>query len=341
MGFFVAMEHILYRIVCDRLYYKVKGYKLIIKYPNIKVRYHAACLYEKIYHKSIKRGLLKTEDIKQFLYPNGLLTQDDDEILKVAPKHIDYFKKELYYNNGNATKVEQLKKYLNTARESLAKSQGKLHRFDYITAEGVANFAKWQFIIEHSVFYKNKRWKWKDGTVNDALNYYYDNIIDDNIIRLLSHTPPFDGIWSTGRVFDQLGFNLTLDQQKLIGWAKLYDNINESLERPPQRVIDDDDILDGWLLVQREKREQDDNKRRADELIKNPKIANADEIFIMPTLLSPKEVQDLNNPMSKMIIKQRLDQIKRAGGELREQDLEDVQRKLMMQQTHALRGKYA
>lgn len=332
-------EKILYRICCNVLYYKTCGKKLEIRYPTKKVRYHSCEIYEKVYNKSLKRGLITEATLKQFLYPNGLFTKEDDDILVIAPKHIEYFKEQLYLNNGNSKQVEQLKQYLNVAKKSFLDTLAKLHSFDYITAEGVANFAKWQFIIQYSTYYKNKRWDWSAGNIYHALNYYYENLIDDDNIREISHTTPFDVIWSCGNPF-KCDMDLTLDQQKLIGWAKLYDNIQESSEPPSKRVIEDDDFLDGWLIVQRKKREQSDNENTAKTLLTNPKIANADEVFILPTLMDPSEVQSLNSPRAKQIIKQRINQINQAGGEIKEQQLQDVQQKLQMQLVQAERGRF-
>lgn len=335
-------EKILYRISRNVLYYKVGKKRLEIRYPTQKIRYNACEIYDKIYDKSVnKYGLIKEAELKQFLYPNGLFTKEDDDILEIAPKHIEYFKKQLYLNNGSSNQVQQLRQYLKVAKNSFLDTITKLHSYDYITAEGVANFAKWQFIVQYSTFYRGKKWDWSSGSIYAALNFYYENIIDDDTIREISHTPPFDVIWGTGRPFNKTGIDLTLDQQKLIGWAKLYDNIQDSSEPPPKRVIEDDDFLDGWLIIQREKREQQDIETVAKNLLTNPKIANSDEVYIMPKLMNPKEVQSLNSPFAKNIIKQRISQINRAGGELKEQQLQDVQQKLSIQQVQAERGRYA
>ena len=40
----------------------------------------------------------------------------------------------------------------------------------------------------------------------------------------------------------------------------MYDNVYESHERPNDKIIEDDDCLDGWFIVQRRKHEKDKNE---------------------------------------------------------------------------------
>ena len=100
-------------------------------------------------------------------------------------------------------------------------------------------------------------------------------------------------------------------------------------------------MLDGWLIIQREKREQEERENTAKNLSSNSKINNADEVFIMADKMKPSDVYELNSGLGKHIIKSRINQIKQAGGELKEQELADIKQKLSMQQTELLRGHYA
>ena len=43
----------------------------------------------------------------------------------------------------------------------------------------------------------------------------------------------------------------------------MYDNIQESLDYPSEDVVEDDDMLDGWLIIQKQKR---DKERAVSEL---------------------------------------------------------------------------
>jgi hypothetical protein len=45
----------------------------------------------------------------------------------------------------------------------------------------------------------------------------------------------------------------TVSQRLFAYWCGFYDNIYESYERPPERIIDDDELLNIWLEKQGEK----------------------------------------------------------------------------------------
>ena len=44
----------------------------------------------------------------------------------------------------------------------------------------------------------------------------------------------------------------------------MYDNIQESMDCPTEDVINDDDMLDGWFIVQNRKREKDKKEKDVD-----------------------------------------------------------------------------
>jgi hypothetical protein len=329
-------EYLLYRITLGYIKYKTHGLTLIIKDPSPEVRLRSCEIYEEVYNKSVKNNLLLEKDIKQFLFKYNLWTGEDDKQIDILPKHIDYFKKQLYQNKDSTKQIETLKKYLNHARNVYSETINKLHRYDYVTCEGIANFSKWQYMIEKSVYYKGKRWNWNKGSINEALNYYYSNLIEEEDIREIARTQPFDTIFSLGNnVFGKSPIKLTLEQQRLLGWARLYANISKSPDCPPRFVVEDDDMFDGWLLIQKEKRELENSKEKGSGLIKNKKISNSDEVYIFSSLADKEAVSSLNDQYSKMIIKNRLNQVRKSGGELHEQDLADVQQKYLIQANQA------
>jgi len=96
----------------------------------------------------------------------------------------------------------------------------------------------------------------------------------------------------------------------------MYDNVHESSESPHEKVIEDDDCLDGWFIAQRRKYEKDKKQREIDDMISNPKIANSQEVFVMAG--DGKEAEDiygLNNPVVQSTIKNRQNVINDADGE--------------------------
>jgi hypothetical protein len=93
----------------------------------------------------------------------------------------------------------------------------------------------------------------------------------------------------------------------------MYDNIQESTDCPPESVIKDDDMLDGWFIIQRQNQE---SERTREELEKrtNSKIANSDEILLMANSeKEASEIHGMNSFHSETVRKQRLATVRQKG----------------------------
>ena len=120
---------------------------------------------------------------------------------------------------------------------------------------------------------------------------------------------------------------MSVDQKTLITYSSMYDNVYESMDCPSDSVIDDDDALDGWFIVQRKKREQQTKEAGMDD-ITGADMGNANEIFVMTD--DAKSVYELNDPISKGIVKSRREQVEEQG-EVKYQNFGDVKREIQMQ----------
>jgi hypothetical protein len=180
---------------------------------------------------------------------------------------------------------------------------------------------------------------WTNIDINKALTAYYsDAILSSSIIRFLSRSLPWTNQWpclkTNGKIFDSAF--LDVNQQRLISWSMFYDSVYESLECPTDDVIQDDDMLDGWTILQRKKRDSDRNKNRVESSISdNPKINNADDVFVVvDTYEDAKKVDSLNPSHTAIVKRNRLSQIKKEGT-VPEAKLHDVRRDLIMELNQA------
>jgi hypothetical protein len=154
-----------------------------------------------------------------------------------------------------------------------------------------------------------------------------------NTIRLLSKADSWRSIWHSAKgsvgVFGVPAVSLSDEQRSLVSWSRLYDNIAESGEKPDKTVMDDDDLLDGWLIIQHKKGHGDGG---ANEELQN-KHPGAHEVFIpVENQEDARRLENFNNPMGKMIKRQRSALIQKHGGVL-EQDMPDSQMNMRMSAT--------
>jgi hypothetical protein len=111
----------------------------------------------------------------------------------------------------------------------------------------------------------------------------------------------------------------------------MYDNIQESMECPTEEVIADDDMLDGWFILQKRKQKSEKAKSELESKTSNQKIANSDEIMIMTDSAKEAEnIHGMNSFGSEMIRQQRLNTVKRLGNAT---DLDFQDKKIEVQAT--------
>ena len=111
----------------------------------------------------------------------------------------------------------------------------------------------------------------------------------------------------------------------------MYDNIQESVDCPPKEIIEDDDMLDGLFIIQGKKREKEKLEQELDNQITNNKIKGSEEVFLMVNPEDKKQLERINNlndPHSNMIKKQRMEVIKNSNDVIEHHKLPDQHLKL-------------
>ena len=116
----------------------------------------------------------------------------------------------------------------------------------------------------------------------------------------------------------------------------MYDNVYENTDSPDDDVIQDDDCLDGWFIVQRRKYETEKTRRETEDLLGNSKIANSQEVFIMaPDQEAANKLYDLNDPVARSVVRSRQHQKDQHEGQLDFREFTDVKQDIAMAQRQA------
>jgi hypothetical protein len=206
------------------------------------------------------------------------------------------------------------------------------------TLEGYALSVKNEFIICNTLYKNNKR-VFNNTLSNNQGSYTYFNDLVNEINKNTISVAQFKElarhqIWKSywycnkNNVFHDSVINITDDQRTLINISRMYDSVYEHQECPSDKIIEDDDMLDGWMIVQRRKSEQAKNTKKVDDL--NPKLKNAQEVFLMANNEeSYEEIMSLNSQEGVRRIKEKIGFINSQGGPVADVDLPDVQRDLL------------
>lgn len=336
-------EYNISKIICGYEVCELREETIFVYEPSYLDRIKAYKIYKEAVAIAAELESLSDEEMVKYMMSVGLWDKLRQTELDGIPMKLEALKIEYYNSYLLFQKREHIKKVIERTKTKFVELSHELDKFKHNTIEGYATAAKNRYLVCMGARFPSGEKVWNDITfhlesekvVDDLLSQYYGNRVGDELIRELSKTEPWRSIWSAGKmqgsIFDGSAAGLSSAQKALICWSKIYDSIRESSDCPPDEVIDDNDMIDGWLLVQ--------NREHAAERIrkitggdKNDKFGKADETFIM--VQNPEDVariESLNVGDAKIRKAQRMAALTAAGGKMREQDMPDSQMRLREQ----------
>ena len=335
------------RIITGFFRCKIDGKVFLLKQPDRHTRHISQEIYIDELREAELQGLYNEEELKNFLYQNNIWSDKKESDLKQLLKDIEEYKVKLFQSYFKSEEKKTLKKLLSIAKNKFNEMYLEKSSYNHISAIGVATMAKIRYLVGKSLTYENgdRVWEnddfWKSGDplLENATNVHTENKISDSDFREIARTEPWRTIWACRKcereLFGVPAVDLTEEQKTLVIWSSMYDSIYEHHQSPSQDVINDDDMTDGWLILQNRQRDKDKRKLEADDLLSNEKIKNSGEIFLIAeTKEDAEKVNDLNDQSAKMIKKQRLDYLNKHG-EVDEANMPDTKMDIQMQANRA------
>tara|TARA_R110000744_G_scaffold104065_2_gene199318 strand:- start:134 stop:1180 length:1047 start_codon:yes stop_codon:yes gene_type:complete len=313
-----------------------EGICLRIEHLRVHQNYIAQDIYSSAYDKAVEENLYFDEEVVEWMKEQGFWSDTDDKRLEKIPIDIDDTKVSMFEAQFNKSKQDSLRIFLRKAEEQLFRTLQKRHRYDHLTCSGYANYARLNWMIENCTYYEDgKPYDFVHKSISEVLAEWQSSGITESEYRELAKEEPWRGIWSAskngGVLFDRMVCEYTTQQKTLMAWTRMYDAISESPNAPGESVVEDDDLVDGWLIKQRRDKEVADGQKGTEQLFSD-KVANSGEIFIVTG--SEKDdverVNKLNDPISKQAKKSRFSVLK-EGGTIDEANLPDVRQDLKMQ----------
>jgi hypothetical protein len=269
----------------------------------------------------IARGedFMTEKEMIVWLKERDLWSDEEEDKIESIQKELEKLKMEIFNARSNVKLREQLRLYIRAAEKALAKLAEKKQDNFTNTCEGIALQDKAAEIFKRCCFVEGKPLDFETVDQHGLFHKYNSQILSDKQTRELARNEPWRSLFI---LKDELqlfsnkdGRHLSLDQKGILIWSRMYDNVQESMECPTEEVINDDDMLDGWFLIQRKKAEAEKAKSELEERTQNSKIMEADEVFVFTD--SRKEVdtiESMNSLSSTMIKKERLATIRGKGG---------------------------
>jgi hypothetical protein len=298
----------------------VKVDDILIMPPTIEDKVIASEKYIEVYNECLADGVMTEDDIENWMVESKIWTPQEQKQLDTALEDINKLKKEMFNNHANTQMVEQIRKYLRKAETFRNKQYQQKSLYEQNTAEGLAKSEEMMSILKNTTFYKGEKLDDSLGFVmQSASQIWSDHLLTEKQIRELARNAPWVNLWTIkdsvkNSLFYHSDRELTNNQHALVVWSQTYDNIQESTDCPVDYVIADDDMLDGWFLIQSEKSTQMKTEKDFEENTKSDKIKNSGEVYVMSQNKEhSKRIDGMNSAHGKAIKGQRFGMVNKKG----------------------------
>jgi len=312
-------EFLVFRIRSGVYKLPYNGFNIKILTPTIEDEFESCEVYDRSYYEAMNDDIMTHEECVEWMMEDELWTYEEDLKIKQIIEEIENLKVNVYkkYNNGRLRESARI--YLRAAENGLKKLENKKNSYYGNTCEGIAQLDKSMFLLEACSYVGGEKIDPDSVELNDLLNKYYSLILKEADSREIARSEPWRSIWTlretnTFKLFSNIKRELSIDQKNLLIWSRMYDNIQESMDCPSNKVIEDDDALDGWFIEQRRKNEREKAVGVIEDSIQNDKIKNSQEVLVFAdNKTDAQTIHEMNSPNSKVIKKERQETIKEKG----------------------------
>jgi len=301
-------------------------------------------IYQESYDECLLNGIMTNDETSHWLNAEGLWTEQQEQNLKESQDNIENIKLEMFKNALNKPKVDSLRKQLRGIEKAIIKASSYKNSLFQNTCETNAEYEQRTWLILQSVKIKTKTFTIEDH-INTIYNIFQQNLLEDKDIRELARKEPWHSFWTVadkGKISLFKKYkdrDLTYNQKNLLLWSQTYDNIQESIDCPDRDIIDDDDLLDGWFILQSRERQNEKKKKLLDTSIGNAKIQNSSEVFVVGQSKEQiEDIQKLNNSKNKALLNQRISKLDQRNS-VDFYDFEDKKLEVIQEAQRAQRGK--
>lgn len=285
------------------------------------------------YDDALIDGVWTQKDAEDHLISIGYLSKTNGEDIKEIEKNIENMKADYFNHFYNST----TRQYIKTNIEKQYQRHTELYNKQYIfydkTCEYLKRYSFLSYLIQKNSFFQNGDLASNIIPTQILYNKYIECInVLSSLARDVAKSDEWKNKWFSLKegVFENKLSSLTDAQLSVVSWSNYYDSVYQSMDKPSDEIIEDNIALDGWSIVQRRKRAEEDKKRNAEKMLPE-KMQNAGEIFLPAR--SKKEAEDvmsLNNGEGLARIKS-LKKDLRERGSVEESQLSSTRRDLQMQ----------
>jgi hypothetical protein len=310
--------------------------EIILVPPTVDQLIESYRVYNKSYDEALDSELMTEEDLKHIMETSGLWTNLDEADVKNVEKTIEDIKCDMYNTRLEKAFLKKKRKSLRLVEKQLQILFEKKSGFYAQSCEAFAESERMNWIVSQTAFENDEPY------TGDATSIFNKSHLQEYLIREIARTEPWNSYFliyknSPDRLFlNKKNQELTFNQRNIFSWSMTYNSLLEAYEPPEDFVVKDDDLLDGWFLYQKRKKEQEKKKDKVDNKMSNVK---GDQVFIPINEeegLTAESIYDMNDANARMLIKERNEYIEKHG-ETEFQNFPEFEREKVIQAAKAMK----
>jgi len=318
-----TVSFFIHRIFAKKLkfYFQEELYELL--FANNDIQYEADIIYYRIVNEEKYGNWIREENMTEVMTELELWNHNAEPQLKAFEKQLEDRKLDLYnsYKFSTSKQMDTKRRQIRSTERQIAKIHQKKQEFHANTLEGYAEGIKQEYIVTNTLYKNNKLVFDHNNKSEQSYNKFNQLIaeinrhhITNNTYRDIANHDIWRSYWNASKnnIFEGAVSCWSEEQRNLVNTSQMYDSVYSHPECPDDEVIDDHDLLDGWMIKQKRENKR---KKKQDTLDKsNKKLSKAGEVFLMgDDLESIKEIQDMNSPFARQVFNQNMKQMHEQG----------------------------
>lgn len=306
---------------------------IYVKPPSARDKTFADFFSQEQYDDALLDGIWTQEDTEQYLIEMGYWHKENDEKMEEIKKNTENMKVDYFNNFYNSETKKYIKKNLDKQNERLQDLYNKKYIFHDKTCEYLKKYSSSSYLLQKNAFLSNGKPAYLLFSMQILYGKYITVTNELNAkLREIAKSEAWKFKWMSLKhsMFENKPASFTDFQLSIISWSTYYDGIYQSYDKPLDEIIEDDIALDGWAIIERRKRKEEEKKRSAEKMLPD-KLKDAGEIFIPArNAKQAEDIMSLNNAEAKAKIKSLRSDLQKEGV-VEESQLTSTRRDLQMQ----------
>jgi len=360
----VNTDEFLHQIITDRRYLSAMDdngvtVDLMVRSLTPTEKSRAEFIYKQAMGKARKNKLPTRKQCMANAISSEWWTKDKEKLIRLREAELNRIEKErerTKHNKGKQIKYRTDRIIAEKALKTLLEEQASLCAH---SAESYAETARANYVLGRITLTTEGEQFWEkysdflqedDTAFLASLIVAYNalSILDEKKVRKVARSGGWSIMWSSSKktgdpLFNKATCDYSPEQALLCYWSLMYDSVYESMDKPSDKVIENDAALDKWFQDQKIKSKSDRAKTAQSNDVfhghKTHGASNQEEFVMVNTTEEADDVYDQNDQWSLARIRTEAQKIEEAGQGVSEYQLRRglVKRQLQLQNS----GKFA